>query len=72
VPLAEEFENYELTIHDAAAVRRSVSLAQAFYRYSREAQIADFGETPAVFTIAIAQRSAAYGLGATAEATLHI
>ena len=72
VPLAEEFENYELTIHDAGAVRRSISLAQAFYRYPREEQIADFGETPTVFTIAIAQRSAAYGLGATAEATLHV
>jgi hypothetical protein len=72
VPLAEEFENYELTIHDAGAVRRSVSLAQTFYRYRREEQVADFGETPVVFTIAIAQRSAAYGLGAAAAATLHI
>ena len=72
VPLAEEFENYELTIHDAGAATRSVSLAEPFYRYRREDQLADFGQSPAVFTIAIAQRSAAYGLGAAAEATLHI
>jgi hypothetical protein len=72
VPLAEEFEQYELTIHDAGAVRRRVSLAEPCYRYRLDEQIADFGESPSVFTIAIAQRSAAYGLGARAEATLHV
>jgi hypothetical protein len=73
VPLAEEFEQYELTIHDAAGgVKRRISLTQASYRYSRQEQIADFGEGQSVFTISIAQRSAAYGLGARAEATLHV
>jgi hypothetical protein len=72
VPLAEEVENYELIIHGAGAVRRKLSLAQAFYRYRRDEQIADFGEAASVFTISIAQRSAAYGLGAMAEATIHV
>jgi hypothetical protein len=72
VPLGEDSEQYELTIRDAGLVKRSVLLGQPFYRYALDEQIADFGAPPAIFTISIAQRSAAYGLGAGTEATLHV
>jgi len=72
VPLSEEAEAYDLEILVAPAGDpvRTVTLSTAQYTYTAAQQIADFGATQSTVPIRVAQRSATFGRGIPAEATV--
>jgi hypothetical protein len=73
IPLAEETEQYQLTIAPAGgAVLRTETVVQQSWIYDASAIAADFGATPAEIDLTVRQLSAAvgWGLAATKRITL--
>ncbi len=72
VPLGEEAESYRLEIYDGSAVKRAVTTGTPEYVYPIGAVLTDFGTDPGIFTLRIAQLSAAFGAGATLQRTINV
>jgi hypothetical protein len=73
VPLNEDFEAYDLAVLNGAGVPLRVVqfLGSPAWTYTAAEQLADFGALETSYTLAIAQRSALFGLGQTAERTVN-
>ncbi|WP_439497400.1 baseplate multidomain protein megatron [Bosea sp. (in: a-proteobacteria)] len=63
VPLGEESERYEVSIHGEAGSVRAVSTTSPAWLYPAALELADFGAAQAEIEIAVAQISAAVGKG---------
>lgn len=63
IPIGEESELYILTIYKDGAVYREVDLVETKWLYSKEDQIADFGDVPHQLDLGIRQISALAGPG---------
>ncbi len=72
VPLGEDSESYRVDILDGAVIKRTAAVAAPEFIYPASAIAADFGSDPGVFTLRIAQLSAAYGPGATSQRIIHV
>ena len=72
MPLGEDAESYRLEILDGSTVKRAVTTSTAEYVYSIGAILTDFGTDPGIFTLRIAQLSAAFGAGATLQRTINV
>jgi hypothetical protein len=71
VPLAEEFERYEVEIMQGVNVKRIISgLTSATATYTSAQQIADFGSNQASVSVKIYQLSSVVGRGYAAIATI--
>jgi hypothetical protein len=71
VPLAEEFERYEVEIMQSTTVKRVISgLTSAIATYTSAQQIADFGSNQASVSVKIYQLSSVVGRGYAAIATI--
>ncbi len=71
VPLGEDREAYRIEIFDGASVKRSADVTTPSYRYLAGDIAADFGTTPANFTVGVAQLSATFGAGVKTMGILH-
>jgi hypothetical protein len=63
VPLAEDFERYEVDILDGATVKRTLSATAPGVVYSSAAQTADFGAPQSAVAVRVYQLGAVYGRG---------
>ena len=70
VPLAEDFERYELDVMAGAIVKRTIVSTTTAALYTSAQQVADFGSQQASVNVRIQQMSALYGRGAARDATL--
>ncbi len=69
-PLGEESEAYRVEILAGGAVARTVETQQPSYTYAGADLTADLGASATHFTVRVAQLSATYGAGASAESTI--
>ena len=72
VPLGEATEQYRLEIYSGLILKRSLVLSTANYFYSNADFTADFGESPAVVKLRIAQMSAVTGAGDILERIFNV
>jgi hypothetical protein len=70
VPLAEDWERYEIDVLDGDVVRRTLTAGEPFVSYGADQQIADFGEMPESVLVRIYQLSAVWGRGAPRTAII--
>jgi hypothetical protein len=70
VPLAEDFERYEIDILSGTTLKRTLTSASPEVIYTSAAQTEDFGAPQSAVQVRIAQVSAVYGRGTAREATL--
>jgi hypothetical protein len=71
VPLNEDREAYRFEVLDAGSVLRSADLLVPRYLYTAGEQAADFGGPATIFTVRVAQLSAAVGPGFALEEEIH-
>ena len=70
VPLAEDWERYEIDVLDGDIVRRTLTAGEPLVSYGAEQQIADFDEIPESLSVRIYQLSAVWGRGVPRTATI--
>jgi hypothetical protein len=70
VPLAEDFEAYEVDILDGATVKRTLSAATPVVTYTAAQQTTDFGAPQSSVSLRVYQLSASAGRGTPRAATL--
>jgi hypothetical protein len=70
VPLAEEFERYEVDILDGALVKRTLTASGPSVTYTAAQQTADFGAPQSACDVQIYQLGAVYGRGSPKAAVV--
>lgn len=70
VPLAEEWERYEVDILDGENVKRTLAVTSPACTYSATQQATDFGSPQSAIDVAVYQLSAVYGRGTPKRATV--